>query len=80
MYKIKKYLNAVSTEITVTIFTKFVEPSVKGILNICIIGHTSMTKMAAIPIDDENDWKIIFKIKKTVKLGLCIELCEWEIF
>ena len=59
------------------IFTKFhVEPSVKGALIMYFHVHTSLTKMTAILIDVENHLKTLFRIEKTLELGLSIEHCR----
>ena len=51
------------------------EPSVKGELEICLNGHTSTTKKAAIPLDVENHLKLFFRTKKAFKLSLILEQC-----
>ena len=55
------------------------EPTVTGELKICLNGHASLTKMAAMPIDIKKHLNMIFfRTKNVLKLSLGIEHCGWE--
>ena len=75
MYTIKIHvsLNAIFSETTRSIFTKFhAEPSVKWELKIYlhVNGHVSLSKMATISLDVEHRVNSFIRMKKALRLSL----------